>query len=159
MDIFTEYKKNNKNLLRILLILMVVVITCIDQFFKLYFNSHPEIIYNFWFLEFSLLKNYGGLFGIPLLGGMTLQLLLFVFIFLTWIWATFNKSLFLLSLCMTLILAGGMSNLIDRLKWGYVIDYIDTGFWPVFNIADACISLGVVILIGLVLLDGKNINR
>lgn len=42
-------------------------------------------------------------------------------------------------------LGGASSNLLDRLRRGAVIDFIDVGFWPVFNLADAAIVLGVAI--------------
>jgi len=45
-----------------------------------------------------------------------------------------------------LILSGGMSNLIDRIIHGHVVDYVDLGFWPVFNVADAMIVVGVAIV-------------
>lgn len=48
----------------------------------------------------------------------------------------------------TLILAGGVGNLIDRAIFGYVTDMIKTTFmnFPVFNVADCCITVGVVLL-------------
>ena len=45
------------------------------------------------------------------------------------------------------ILGGAVGNLIDRISYGAVIDFIDVGFWPSFNIADAAISIGMVGLI------------
>ena len=45
------------------------------------------------------------------------------------------------------IFAGGVSNLIDRIVRGCVVDFIDSKFWPAFNLADAAVCLGVVILI------------
>jgi len=45
------------------------------------------------------------------------------------------------------ILAGAIGNLIDRLRLGYVIDFIDLRVWPIFNIADSCITLGVVVIL------------
>ena len=47
-----------------------------------------------------------------------------------------------------LILAGGVGNLIDRAAFGYVTDMIETVFmdFPVFNVADCCITVGVVLL-------------
>lgn len=42
----------------------------------------------------------------------------------------------------TLIVAGGVSNLIDRVRLGYVVDFIDLKFWPVFNLADVFITIG-----------------
>ena len=45
-----------------------------------------------------------------------------------------------------LVLGGTVGNLIDRLRSGYVTDFIDFGFWPAFNIADSSIVIGVSIL-------------
>lgn len=43
-----------------------------------------------------------------------------------------------------LIIGGGASNLIDRIRLGYVVDFIDLKFWPVFNLADVFITVGVL---------------
>ena len=47
------------------------------------------------------------------------------------------------ALAWTFIAGGALGNLYDRLRFGYVIDYADFRVWPVFNLADACISLGI----------------
>ena len=52
----------------------------------------------------------------------------------------------LIRFSMLLYLGGGIGNLIDRLTQGYVTDFVSVGNFPVFNVADACISIGVVIL-------------
>ena len=49
--------------------------------------------------------------------------------------------------CLLLILSGASSNIIDRLYFGCVIDFIDLKFWPLFNLADSFIVLGAVMLI------------
>ncbi len=46
-----------------------------------------------------------------------------------------------------LILSGAIGNLIDRVKFGYVIDFIDVRIWPVFNIADSSITIGTALLL------------
>ena len=46
-----------------------------------------------------------------------------------------------------LILGGAVGNLIDRLRMGSVIDFIDLRVWPVFNVADSAITIGVILLI------------
>ena len=51
-----------------------------------------------------------------------------------------------LRLAMCLQLGGASGNLVDRLRQGYVTDFISVGNFPVFNVADACISMGVVVL-------------
>ena len=42
-----------------------------------------------------------------------------------------------------LVAGGALGNLYDRLASGYVVDYLDFRVWPVFNFADACISVGI----------------
>lgn len=48
---------------------------------------------------------------------------------------------------LALVLGGAIGNLIDRLWLGYVIDFIDVRVWPVFNVADSAISVGVALLV------------
>lgn len=48
---------------------------------------------------------------------------------------------------LTLILGGAIGNLIDRLRLGFVIDFLDFRIWPVFNLADSAITIGVAIII------------
>ncbi len=50
------------------------------------------------------------------------------------------------NLSLSLILAGALGNLIDRLRFGYVIDFLDFRIWPVFNIADSAITVGAILL-------------
>ncbi len=49
-------------------------------------------------------------------------------------------------LAFSLILGGAIGNLIDRVSYGYVIDFIDFQIWPVFNIADSAITIGAVMI-------------
>lgn len=45
-----------------------------------------------------------------------------------------------------LIAGGALGNISDRLRLGYVVDFISVGWWPVFNLADSSVTVGVVIL-------------
>ena len=49
----------------------------------------------------------------------------------------------LLNLCLGLQMGGAIGNLIDRIRDGYVVDFVDLTFWPVFNVADSAICVGV----------------
>lgn len=51
------------------------------------------------------------------------------------------------TLYLMLIFSGALSNIIDRLYFGCVIDFIDLKFWPVFNLADVYITIGGIMLI------------
>lgn len=52
----------------------------------------------------------------------------------------------LLNAGLGLQLGGALGNLFDRLRHGHVVDFIDLGWWPVFNLADSAIVVGVAIL-------------
>ncbi|MBN1645305.1 signal peptidase II [Candidatus Woesearchaeota archaeon] len=56
-----------------------------------------------------------------------------------------GKKFFIIPLA--LILGGALGNLLDRAMYGFVIDFIDFGFWPAFNIADSAITIGVILLV------------
>lgn len=49
-------------------------------------------------------------------------------------------------IALALQLGGALGNLIDRIRLGYVIDFIDLMIWPVFNVADIAITIGVAVL-------------
>jgi signal peptidase II len=56
---------------------------------------------------------------------------------------------------LSLIMGGAFGNLLDRVLYGKVLDFIDTGVWPIFNLADSAISTGVAILIFKTVFPGK----
>lgn len=74
-------------------------------------------------------------------------------ILLVWLWTQPAGSR-MLPAALTLVLGGALGNLIDRVRQGYVVDFVDvyvgTWHWPAFNLADAAITVGVILL----LLDG-----
>lgn len=53
----------------------------------------------------------------------------------------------LLRVSLALQLGGALGNLLDRLRLGYVVDFLDFRVWPVFNVADSAITIGVLLLI------------
>lgn len=57
----------------------------------------------------------------------------------------------LFSMALSLVLGGALGNLIDRIRWGYVVDFLDFYYgsyhWPAFNVADMAITGGVILLV------------
>jgi signal peptidase II len=79
-----------------------------------------------------------------------------------WVQATSGVKSPLLTVALGLLFGGAIGNLIDRLRFGHVIDWVDTGIGSLrfytFNVADAAISIAVVLLIAMSLL-GPRLGR
>lgn len=71
-------------------------------------------------------------------------------VLLVWLWRLPDRSR-LLPVAISLVLGGAIGNLIDRIRFGYVVDFIDLHYqgehWPAFNLADSVIVLGVILLL------------
>ncbi len=97
----------------------------------------------------TLVTNKGAAFGI--LQGKTELLIsigiVFIIIFFLIAKKDIKKSL-TLAIAFGLILGGAASNLYDRIFLGFVVDYLDFRIWPVFNLSDTsiCIGVGLIIL-------------
>ncbi len=103
------------------------------------------------FLRMTYVENRGAAFG--LLQDQTTFFVLVGLIVIGVIAASYRylpRSGFLVHLALGLQLGGAVGNLIDRLRQGYVVDFIDFGYhtnwWPVFNVADSAICVGVGLL-------------
>jgi signal peptidase II len=57
-----------------------------------------------------------------------------------------------LPVALGLVIGGSMSNLVDRVRLGYVTDFVDLRWWPAFNLADSFIVIGVLVLLGALML-------
>lgn len=60
---------------------------------------------------------------------------------------------------LALVLAGALGNLIDRFRFGHVIDFIKVYWWPTFNLADVWIVVGVILLSCLVIVRGNTLVK
>ena len=99
-------------------------------------------------LHITLVFNPGAAFGILQRNTAFLIYAGIVFILLFFIlMKKENKKSTLFLIACGLIVGGAFSNLWDRLYLGYVVDYIDFRVWPVFNISDACITIGAGLLL------------
>ncbi len=89
--------------------------------------------------------NSGISFGIHL--SLGIFYLLWIIIITAIVLLIFKSRSKLTIFSLLLILSGAFSNIIDRLFFGCVIDFIDIKVWPIFNIADILISAGAILLI------------
>ncbi len=98
-------------------------------------------------LSFVDVHNDGVAFGV--LGGGGAVVLVVVLAALALLLAYFARHADrpMLWLPTGLVLGGALGNLVDRIRQGYVTDFIHFPHWPAFNVADVCISVGVVVLV------------
>ena len=107
-------------------------------------------------LQWALVFNSGAAFGfLNQAGGIQHYFLVGLamvvsMVLLVWLWRSFTHNR-LLSLGLVMVLAGAIGNLIDRVVYRYVIDFIyfhyQDWYFPAFNIADSAITLGAICLI------------
>jgi signal peptidase II len=64
-----------------------------------------------------------------------------------------------LPVALGLLIGGSLSNLADRVRLGHVTDFLDLSYWPAFNLADVCIVVGVVLLVGTMLSGERGPRR
>ncbi len=123
---------------------LIVVIA--DQLTK-YSASRLSSPVSLGFFQLNLVRNTGAGFGILQNQRMLLSIAsLLILAWIIWKWDSFEDRF---SLPLGLLVGGLVGYLIDRLFLGYVIDFIDLGWWPVFNIADSCLTVSVLWIIAL----------
>lgn len=96
----------------------------------------------------TYIKNPGGAFGV--LAYHTEIFIILAVIFIVVVLAVpfyLSASNLMLSTCLGLLTGGVLGNLLDRLRTGYVIDFLDFRVWPIFNAADVFILVGALLLI------------
>ncbi len=143
---------------------LISIIIFIDQLskyaaIKYLKDAKPYIIINNFF-ELTYVENRGAAFGILKHKRVLFIVITFaVILFLTFYLFGNHKSLNRLTiLAVSLLIGGAIGNLIDRIRFGYVVDFLSFRFFrkydfPVFNFADICIVISTGIIVLLVLFD------
>lgn len=134
---------------------MILILDRVSKFLVLGLEENVKI---FPFLEIVLVKNEGivfGLFSNSNLGSgifIIISIISVIILTLMFFYMFPNKTL---APVFSVIIGGAVGNIIDRIFYGYVIDFIKVDSFYVFNIADASITIGSIILIIYILLYGK----
>jgi signal peptidase II len=139
----------------IFMILAVLGITAVDQISKYLVMEHialraqVDVIPGLFHL--THVHNTGAAFS-SFQGMQWLFALIFVIFTVAVVWELIKKSMPFTRLeryCIACIYAGGLGNMIDRLRFGYVVDMIEVEFmdFPVFNVADSFITCGCILLL------------
>jgi signal peptidase II len=93
------------------------------------------------------ITNSGAAFGIfPNQGNFFIVIAVVVALAIVLYYRYLPTGSWLVRLSLGLQLGGAIGNLLDRIRYGHVVDFIDIGFWPIFNVADIAIVTGVGIL-------------
>jgi signal peptidase II len=160
-----EEKQNNNasltneirqaTLWRWLLLFGVAALTILaDQVSKAYVVAHlnlQESWMPFGFIEplfrFTHVHNTGAAFGLfPQGGSIFLLIAVIVSAIIVYYYRQIPGHAWLIRLALGLQLGGALGNVVDRVRLGYVVDFFNVEYWPVFNVADSCIVIGVALL-------------
>ena len=126
-----------------------------DQLSKFWIRSNlamGESVFEVGFFRLTHIHNTGAAFGLFQGQSFPLTIIASVGVAALLLYALFFHHRFpfldnrLGNLALGLVLGGTVGNLIDRIRFGYVTDFIDFNFWPAFNIADSAIVVGIIIL-------------
>ncbi|MBV9102026.1 MAG: signal peptidase II [Candidatus Eremiobacteraeota bacterium] len=111
-------------------------------------------------LWLTYVQNVHGAFG--LFGSRPWLLIAMALVVLAVFWLSFRESALqsrLVRIAFGAIVGGAVGNILDRFHYQYVIDFIDLRWWPVFNVADSCITIGVCLLVLTTLLRERAVAR
>ena len=136
-------------------ILIVILIVCVDRVTKIFFANtlslgeslpvvrnvfHMTLVHNTG-IAFGLFKNQGIVFIIiPIIAIILISFNIYYYRNSKEVSRSYLVGF-------SLILGGAIGNLIDRIAFGHVVDFIDFRVWPVFNIADSAITIGTVLIL------------
>lgn len=145
----TKQFSSKLNYTGIIVATLAIAFALLDRFTKwlVITNLTEPINFSSWFsLKFE--QNFGVAWSMPIPPTFTIPLNIILLLILIWggfkyLDMRFSKSKILLAL----IIGGALGNIYDRVMHGYVIDFIAFSFWPVFNLADIFLSVGVFLLI------------
>jgi signal peptidase II len=134
-----------ENLKDLLIITGIIILDQLTKYFALKNLTETPIIKNVFHL--TLVKNTGIGFGLlresnTLLIFLTITILALIVYYFKYL---SDDPKYDLGVC--LVTGGAISNIIDRIFRNFIIDFINFKIWPVFNIADAAITIGIIYLI------------
>jgi len=135
-------------------LLIGLIILVVDQFSKAWIRANlleGQSLFKLGFFRITYVHNTGAAFGLFQDQSFILTIVAIVAISVILVYALFISRSFpwlegkLSKSALGLLLGGTVGNLIDRLRLGYVTDFIDFSYWPAFNLADASVTVGVIL--------------
>jgi signal peptidase II len=154
-----------------LLGIVTAVVLVLDQATKLYVDANFELyesvpVIKGWF-HLTYIRNQGAAFGILSSGAWRVPFFITVALValtaIIWYLRSLRDDQKLAAFALALIFSGALGNLIDRIRLGEVIDFLDVFWrhhhWPAFNVADSAICVGVGLLIWEMWLEERRMKR
>jgi signal peptidase II len=145
-----KFKSKNVKLKGYYTLILFLLLLLFDRITKIW-ASNLDASKDYGILAFTYVTNTGA--GFSMLQNMNIMLVI-VSIAALILLVYFNKHIPRFSLIT--IISGITGNLTDRIFYGSVIDFINLKFWPVFNIADSLICIGVIYWIIFIIKDERN---
>jgi len=139
-----------------LFLIIVAFVVVLDQISKLWVRSNLELFQTvpiIGCLSLTYVRNTGSAFGLFANQAFLLALVAIVgLVAVLLLYRYLSRSNILSVAALGLIFGGALGNLIDRLRFGYVTDFVDVLLWhdfhwPAFNVADSAITVGSIMLI------------
>jgi len=143
-----------------MLFFFILTIVSLDQLSKLWALklSAPILI---WTERFSIqtVFNYGAAFSLPFKNWFLISVALFFFLAIFWQRKSLAKQPKIIKIATSTIIGGAIGNLIDRLRFGYVIDFISLKPFPIFNLADTALTIGAMIILFYIIFHYEHRNK
>ena len=139
----------NKHVLIFSIAFLIILIDQISKFIirnSMHLSQSIPVIKNIFHITY--IHNFGAGFGILQQQKLFLILISAIVVCIILFYSKkIGKKERLLQSIAGIVLGGTIGNLIDRIIYGYVIDFLDFRIWPIFNIADSAVTIGVIFLI------------
>lgn len=131
----------------------IFLITLFDQITKIWVQANMDLLESIpvikGFFHITYILNPNSAFGLLKLPN-TVFIFIIILVILIMVFLLrkkINKKDKLIFFSLVFILGGSLGNMIDRIRVGSVIDFLDFRIWPIFNIADSAINIGLFLLI------------
>ncbi len=131
-------------------VVVLAIVLAADQIVKALVTSslqRGEVRDLVWFVDLVNTRNTGVAFGQLQNGGTIVSIVIAIALAALLVFFARNAHRPLVWLPTGMLLGGALGNIVDRVREGAVIDYLKLPHWPAFNVADASITVGVVILL------------
>lgn len=149
-----ESSLKDKIKFNLMLVLIALVVITLDQLTKRAVQQNLALgeailVFPPWeFVRIVHWANTGAAFGMfqggnAVLIGLTVAITLAILIY----YQTLPEDHLFQRICLGLMVGGSIGNLIDRLTLGYVVDFVAVGRFPVFNLADSCVTASVILIL------------